>query len=678
MNTPIRYPLHRVAPNRRGRPDARGTAITPLAGAALAALLLVAPGCEPGHPEYFGTVRPKHPPSELWVNNGGEAQWIDPGKCSDSNGGDVIWNTFAGLVEAHPKTLEPMPDIAQDWTLSEDGTQYTFYLRPSRWSDGTELTAHDFEWSWKRLLDPKTASKYAYIAYAITNAEAFNLKALFVSGLPTSTPIEALKTFIEEAAPVKRIDVSADPQGFLVFIGGEDEQLATNRALALQQLNGADFQGHTIEARVADGSLVGVRALDDHTLQVTLNNPIPYFVQLLTFYSFMPVPRHVIERLEAEGINTDLWTRPDHIVSNGAYVLKEWRFRQYMLFEKNAEYWDAASVPTPRVKAYLVDSYNTALNMYATGEIDFPGGNTSLPAEFMEYLQQYKDYHADPYLAAYFYWFNTEAPPLDNLKVRQALSLAVNREDIVKYVTRAGQIANADLVPKGLPGYEGLNRPLFDPERARQLLAEAGYPNGEGMPPITLIYNTSEGHKQVAEAVQQMWKKNLGIHVNIENLEWKVYLKRMEMMDFQVARMGWIGDYQDPYTFLDLLLPASGNNHSNWSDEQFVELLKEANRTQDAAARMELLREAEDFALKNQPVLPIYTYTRTQMIKPYVRGMWGNFLDRHPWKYVWIDDRWYDGVPSEPAVDEPPPIRPRVPPAGKDVGQAPTDTHSAT
>ncbi len=616
-------------------------------------------GCDSSDPEYFGTTVPQHGPEVLWLNNGGEAQWIDPGRCSDSNGGDVILNTFAGLVESHPKTLEPMPDVARDWDISADGKVYTFHLRETRWSDGVPVTAHDFEWSHKRLLAPALASKYAYIAYPLKNAEAYNMQALFLTGVDLATSLEDVRDLVAEVIPVERVDISHDPPGFCVFIGGDDDQRDALRKRAILQLNGRRLAGQSLTVRVADSTLVGVEALDASTLRFTLENSIPYFLHLLSFYSFMPVPRHVLDRLEDQGINPDLWTRPQHIVSNGAYTLKEWKFRQFMRFEKNPHYWNAANVRTPEVKAYLVESYNTSLNMYRAGEIDFPGGNLALPSEFMDHLQQFHDYRYDPYVAVYFFWFNTTRPPLDKLEVRQALSLAIDRTAIVKYIKRGGETPTADVVPQGLAGYPGLNSPLFDPERARQLLEAAGYPGGQGMPPITLIYNTSEGHKQIAEAAQQMWKDNLGIHVNIENQEWKVYLKSMETMDFQIARLGWIGDYPDPYTFLDLLLPKSGNNHSNWSDERFSELLREANQTIDQETRIARLLEAERYAMTQQPLMPLYVYTKTTLIKPYVRGVWGNYMDRHLWKYVWIDERWYDGVPSEPVVDSPPPLTPR-------------------
>ena len=612
--------------------------------------------CESSRSDYFGTVRPKHDPDILWMNNGAEPQWIDPGKCSDSNGGDVIWNTFAGLVEAHPATLEPMPDIAHNWTMSDDGAEYTFFLRDTDWSDGYKLTAHDFEWSWKRVLDPATASKYASIAYVLKNGAAFNQRALFLRGVDPDIPEVDVRGFMESAIPVERLEACSEPPGFFVYPDGDVDEIPKLRQHAVETLNKGFLAGQRVELSVVDSSIVGVEAVDNFTLRVRLENPIPYFLNLLSFYTFMPVPRHVIEQLKDKGFNPDLWTRPRNIVSNGAYVLKEWKFRQYMLFEKNPRYWNADRVRTPQIKAYMVESYNTCLNLYRTGEIDFPGGNTSLPGEFMDHLRAFKDFSNEPYLGCYFYWFNMKEPPLDNPQVRKALSLAIDRQSLVEHVTRAGQIPTADLVPDGLAGYDSLKSPLFDPDKAKRLLAAAGYPNGIGFPHLTLIYNTSEGHKQVAEAAQQMWKDHLEIDVRIENQEWKVYLKNLELMNFQMARMGWIGDYPDPYTFLELLSKHSGNNHAGFSDKHYDALLTQASRTTDPADRLAILRQAEQYAVEQQPLLPLYVYTRSQMIKPYVKGIWSNYQDRHAWKYIWIDERWYDRVPQVPSGDSPPPM----------------------
>ncbi|MCH2128052.1 MAG: peptide ABC transporter substrate-binding protein [Pirellulaceae bacterium] len=617
--------------------------------------------------EYFGITRPQHSTDVLWVNNGAEAQWIDPGKCSDSNGGEIIFNTFAGLVQAHPATLEPMPDIARDWDVMDDGRRYLFHLRSSKWSDGKPLTAHDFEWSVKRLLDPRTASKYANAAYDLKHAKAYNLRAILVTGVPDSTQLEEFSRWSQRVTSdmhgveITAMDACPDLGGFFVYLGGGkyvegDHQRRTEiRRQVMDRFAQVRYDGQTLTVKTTDNNVIGIQALDDLTLQIDLEHPVPYFLNLLTFYSFMPVPRHVMERLEIEGVNTNLWTRPEHIVSNGPYRLLRWRFRQSMDFEKNPYYWNVDEVRTPNVRISMVESYNTALNLYYTGEIDFPGGNTSLPAEFMDTLRNFKDFRSDPYLGVYFYWFNTKQPPMDDPKVRQAFSLSVDRQSIVEYVTRAGQIPTADLVPDGLAGYEGLQNSLFDPERARQLLTEAGYPDGQGLPSVTLIYNTSEGHKQIAVAIQQMWKEHLNVDVQIQNQEWQVYLSKLEQMDFQIARMGWIGDYPDPYTFLDLLASYSGNNHSGLADAEYDALLQKSKTQQDPAKRLDILRQAEQRLLSQQPVLPIYVYTRSQLVKPYIQGFWSNYQDRHPWKYLRIDPHWYEES-AEQELEAPPPL----------------------
>lgn len=541
--------------------------------------ILAATGCQPTESRYFGATTPRHGPDELWINNGSEPEWLDPNTCSDGAGGEILWNTFAGLVQAHPATLEPMPEIATHWDVSADGRMYTFHLRPSLWSDGRPLTAHDFVYSFRRLVDPATASKYA------SNGAIFKGGAAVCRG---------------EAAP----------------------------------------------------ETLGVRAIDDLTLHVELEDPLPYFLPFLTFYSFMPIPRHLFEDLDRRGIDAALWTRPEHVVCNGPYRLTEWRFRQRMVFEKNPRYWDVANVRLERVRVAMVESATTTLAMYAYGDLDWPGSNTAPPAEFMERLRRHDDLQSHPYLGAYFYWINTTAKPLDDPRLRRALSLAIDRRALVDYVARGGQTPTADLVPDGLAGYRGLGRPLFDPAAARRLLMEAGYASGADVPSITVIYNTAEGHKQIAEAIQQMWREHLGIDVRLENQEWNVFLTNAGLTNFQICRMGWTGDYADPFTFLELLQSACGNNHSNWRDAAYDRLLREANRDGDRAARLETLRAAEALALAEQPLIPLFFSSRPQLVKPYVRGIWGNQQDRHPWKYISID---VDFDPAKPRPADPPP-----------------------
>ena len=634
----------------------------------IAAVLLLIVGCERGDSEYFGTTAPRHPPDELCINNYSEPQWIDPGRCADGVGGDVVWNIFAGLVEFHPVSLEPIPDIAKSWEVSEDGLIYTFHLRESVWSDGTPLTAHDFEWSWKRVLDPKLGSKYVGNMYLFANGEARTTGALYVSKLPDNASAREIEAINDACRAVSdslnnSIDATVDrvervnwPElGAMVYLKGSTDK----KTILRDELKRAIRERFSSEVniRVADDSIVGIRAIDDYTLETRLRNPVPYFLRFVSFYTFLPVPRHVIEKLERQGINPNYWTRPEHIVSNGAYQLREWRFRQHMVFEVNPRYWNSAHPKLCRIRKIttpMVESYNTCLNLYYAGEIDYPGSNVNLPAELLDRLTNYKDYRFDPYLAVYFFWLNVDEPPLDNVKVRQALSLAIDREQITKYVTRGGQIPTRDLVPDGVAGYEGLKRSIFNPDHARKLLAEAGYPDGKGLPEITLKYNTSESHKQIAVSMQQMWKKNLNIDVIIENLEWQVHMRDLKAHRFQIGRLGWIADYSDPFTFLELLTTKCGNNHSNWSNAEYDHLIEKANQTSDANQRLQIFRQAEAIAMSEQPIIPIYVYTRPMMVKPYLKGLWGNYLDRHQWKYCWIDERWYDGIP-ETVVDDPPP-----------------------
>ena len=600
---------------------------------------------------YFGTTQPRHPADELWINNSGEPEWIDPGKCSDATGGEVISNLFAGLAEPHPETLAPIPELAIRWDISADGRTYTFHLRSSFWSDGTPLTAEDFVWSWRRGCSTPTRPHVTAACCTLLKMAKRTMNAR--CGSPGASDANAVRTMFAAHLPVEQVVVAHDPNGVFVFVGGPEADKARNLGLALA-LNGTTLGQGTLQVLRTPDTLVGVRALDPLTLEVQLEDPVPYFLNLVAYHTFKPVPRHVVHALEQQGLNTDLWTRPENIVSNGPYVLTSWHFKHYFTYAKNPRYWDAAHVRIARVKVFEVESVNTALNLYRDGDLDWIGANTPLPSEFLSFLQRYKDTHRDPMLSVYFYWVNTQEPPLDDVRVRRALSLAIDRNALVQYIARGGQIPTAELVPDGLAGYRALHRPLYDPNEARALLAQAGY-GAKPLPPVTLIYNTSEGHKQVAEAVQEMWHKVLGIDVQIENQEWKVFLKNVELHNFSLARMGWVGDYPDPTTFLhDVLSQHAGNNLSGWHDPAYEALLTRANRTVDKAARLELLRQAESVAMDAQPMIPLYVYTRSYVRKPYVRGFWPNYQDRHSIKYMWIDERFYDGQEHAELVEPSP------------------------
>ncbi len=523
-------------------------------------------GCQQVDNPYFGTATLRHSPDELRFNNGAEPRHIDPGKCSESSGGEIANNLFSGLTDYDPATSAPVPDLATSWDISPDGLVYTFHLRPSQWNDGTPLTAHDFEWSWKRVLRPETESVYTSILSDIKG-------------------------------------VSAVTQGS------------------------------------ASPDSIGVHAIDDHTLRVELEHPVPHFLELVAYYTFRPVPRHHLEKFKAQGLDETLWTRPEYIVSNGPFNLKEWKFRQYFLLERNPLYWDAKNVKIKFARLYTIEEAHTALNMYRAGEIDWLGPSMDVPAEFIDSLKHYKDYVQTPHLGVYYYWLNVKKPPLDDVRVRKALALAIDRQSLVTHITRGGEIPIASLVPDGLAGYKALPIPLYDPDLARKLLAEAGYPGGKNFPHLRVIYNTLTHHKQVAEAIQEMWQRNLGIQIDLENREWKVFLDELDSGEYHIARMGWIGDYADPNTFLqEILASYSDNNRSGWKDPTYDRLLKEANNTVNRQERLNRLQMAESHAMDAMPLLPLYVYTRKFLVKPYVHGWHPNMRGIYPLKYFWLEE----------------------------------------
>lgn len=624
-------------------------------GVGLACCGALGSGCSDkgGSPGYYGVTRPKHGPKELWYNLGGNPEWVDPALASDSQSSQVLDNLFEGLVRLHPQTLQPIPGVAQGWRISEDGKRYLFELRSSQWSDGRPVTAYDFEYSLRRVLDPNTGSRYAVLLYPLLQAEAVNRRAIRVDvGRPVDE--KALAVWAEQVMPIDRVVLTPDGRGGFLFaksLLSAEQRQAHVRSLAALPLDGKPI-ALVRESQLED---VGVRALSDTVLEMRLSAPVPYWLSILGLYTAMPVPRHLLQSLHKQGIPEVHWTRPEHIVVNGPFRLTEWVFRSHLVLSKNPRYWEAQRVALERVRMLMVESYNTTLNLYRAGELDHMGQSTGIPAEMMGLLAGYRDFQRYDMLSVYYLVLNTTHGALKDVRVRRALSLALNRAHLIEYVTRGGQRATADMVPDGLAGYQGLDLPLYDPEQARELLKAAGYGPERPLPTLRYKYNTSEGHKQIAEALQQMWKAELGINVQLENEEWRVYLKSTVQGNFEIARMGWVADYADPATFLELFLSENDNNRSGWSSPEVDRLLRAATVETDKAQRLRLMRNAEALALAAQPVIPLYVYTRSELAKPYLRNAYRNAQARVQFGYMSIDERYYAGCP-EPRPNDPLPI----------------------
>jgi oligopeptide transport system substrate-binding protein len=568
--------------------------------AALAATLL-APACDPPASDaYFGTTsRAGKDPATLYANAFTEPEHIDPGLVYDWTSGSMTLQLFEGLAVHDPQNGRPVQGVAVRWDRSADNRVYRFYLRPNaRWSDGKPVTAHDFEYSWKRVVNPKTASKGAGNLYLIKNAERFH-------------------------------------------------------------------KGRAAEAEV------GVKALDDLTLHVELERPAPYFVDLTCSPSLAPVRRDVIEAFEALGVPAS-WTRPESIVTNGAYTLEDWRFRYEITMVKNRHYWDAERVKIRRVIWMLVSDQHATMNLYKSGELDLMG-ESSLPAPYISSLSTKKDFLSFPWLGTYYYLFNSKKPPLNDVRVRRALNLATDKRQIVDSILHGAAPVATHYVPDytgggyaeqaasdKAAGADPFNMPgaVYNPEQARALLEEAGYPIerrgggflARGFPPIEILYNTVEEHRQIAVAVQAMWRQNLGVSATLRSEEWRVMLKSIRDGQYQVARLGWVAEYNHPHSWLGAFVSGNPQNPTGCADPAFDALLARAASAPDPSESIRLYREAEAMALSAMCRMPIYFRARSTMVKPWVKGFFGSPRDAHLVKWMWIDPEWKSNPESSPAM----------------------------
>ena len=382
-----------------------------------------------------------------------------------------------------------------------------------------------------------------------------------------------------------------------------------------------------------DFAAVGVAAVSDRELEVRLRYPVPYFLSLLNHHSTFPVHPPTILRFGAIDQRGTRWTRPGNYVGNGPFTLESWRLNHHIAVARNPRYWDADSVALNGIRFLPIDQAQTAERMFRTGALHVSPG---LPVDKIAvYRRDHPRYiRISPYFGTYYYLFNTRRAPFDDARVRRAFSMSIDRRRIVEHVTQGGQAPAYAFTPPDPGGFSPHRGVVEDLDRARALLADAGYPAARGFPPVELLYNSSENHRKIAVALQQMWKRGIGVDVRLANQDWKVYLASRRNGDYDIARAGWIGDYLDPNTFLDLLVGGSGNNHTGWRNARYDALIARAARAVERAERFALFQRAERMLAEHSPVLPIYVYTNIALVRPEVRGWHANLLDRHPYKHV--------------------------------------------
>lgn len=584
----------------------------------------------------WAVLRVQLPSADFTFVNETEIKSLDPHNVTGEPEHRILQSIFEGLTRLDAKTLKPLPGVAESWDISEDKKVYTFHLRKDAvWSNGEPVTAHDFVYSGRRFLDPQTAAEYAYQAWYIKNGRRYSLGA---EGIGPGDPVEVELNEPPAGSPpfaraqviygrLTRVDGQGKERAFVVDVDGRERRYRAGDKGESQ--DGAE----PCKQVLLDFREVGVRAIDDHTLETTLENPTPYWLDLTIYHALLPVNQRCIETY-----GSPRWTDPDHIVTNGAFRIALRRIRDRIRLVKSNNYWDREHVKLDVIDALAVTSQVTTVNLFETGKADWI---TNPPAivlrELLKPGRPREFLNPRPFLCTYYYMLNTKRKPLDDVRVRRALALAVNRSEITSTALGAGEVPAYSLVPPGIPGYESPTLGNEDVAQAKQLLAEAGYPDGHGFPKLEIMYNSDEAHETIAQLVRKQWEQNLGLNLDTRNEEWGSYMASVREMEYWVARRAWVGDYLDPNTFLDMMVTGGENNGTGWSNAEYDGLIAAARAEVDETKRLELLRRAEQILMDEVPIIPMYYYVSKNMVKPYVRGFYRNLLDDHPLRQIWID-----------------------------------------
>jgi oligopeptide transport system substrate-binding protein len=390
--------------------------------------------------------------------------------------------------------------------------------------------------------------------------------------------------------------------------------------------------------KISDFAQVGAHAPDDHTLVLQLRLPVPYLPRMVCHASWFPIHQATIEKFGRVDQRGTRWTRPGNYVGNGPFVLTEWNPHQIIRVTKAPTYWNRDQVRLNEIDFYPIEDNTTEEAMFRSRELHI---TSTMPIGKIAVYQHDPAIssllHQKIYLATYYYCFNVKKPPLDDVRVRRALAYAINRRELVDRVSLGGQAPAGHLTPPGTAGFFATADVPFDAGKARQFLAEAGYPGGKGFPSLELLYNTSEGHRQIAEAIQQMWRRELGIGVTLRNEESKVQQDTLHQHNYQIARYAWVGDYVDPSTFLDVMLSDNLNNFTGWKNAEYDRVVSEADHAPDEQRRFELYQRAEQILADECPIAPLYFYTRNNLRRPDVKGWYDNLLDEHPYTGVYLE-----------------------------------------
>jgi oligopeptide transport system substrate-binding protein len=653
-----------------------------LTGLAIASLVFGCISCRAlaTNEAFFGKVSPPNANILRYVN-GGEPESLDPPLSSGQPEARIFMALYEGLVEYDPKSLNAIPAIAERWYVNDDSSEFVFLLRKNaRWSNGDPITAHDFVYSIRRALAPETLSRSAAIAYYIKYAPAFNAAQVFVRD-PQTGQFLLEKDFSadgsETAESLSQKTISApellSPAGsdsadsakqstpetqFHQFMHSPARLTLPGSEKARAKLLGANpklqttLEGKEFVKVTAED--IGVEAVDDYTVRISLAQPAPYFTGLLAHQFFRLVPRKVVEKYGEQ------WTDPAHIVTCGPFKLKSWKPYSEVVVERDPMYWDAPNVHLDEIYFYVSTDHPTTMNLYKVGAADAVY-NHSVPNAWLDIIRPKNDYMDAAEAAISCLAINVTQPPMNDLRVRRAFNMAIDKITYSKHKRTTKPLSA--FTPEGIfVGYPQPKGDGFDPEQARKLLGEAGYPvtrkadgtfECEKFPAqdVRFMFSTHSSNKALAEFMQAQWKQNLGVTVLLDNIEFKTYMDSRSKLQYKgFALFIWGADYMDPTTFLNIFLTREGgDNGTGWWDQKYVDLLEEANHTLDRQRRYGLLARAEKYMLDAQPMIPIETPSVNWVKKPYVKGLYPNPASLYAWKFVYIERdsaKWDQDTPS--------------------------------
>lgn len=601
----------------------------------------------------------------LLVGNAAEPRSLDLQLVTGVPENKIISALFEGLIGNHPSKDDVMvPGVATHWEHNKDMTEWVFHLRPdATWSDGTPLGAEDFIFSYHRMLNPLFAAAYAPMLHSIRHAEAYNRdqRVYILCGLDNEFLIkwDVLKRLNCEGngnkikAELKIVEPSKLTKGDLKILLnhlGLDRMGRNHLMLLMNDLSLFDWpesfdkasQQLVIERLIQyidqgeydlfERAQLGIKAIDSHTLLIQLREPVPYLPSMVRHNTWYPVPKHVITKFGKIHDRFSDWSKKDHLIGNGPFKIKDWKYNHYIEVDKNPNYWDRSHVGLNGIKFFPIENPYTETRAFLSGQLHT---TYNLPAELLISTQKkYPQYiKTEPYVGTVFLRLNTQNKTLNHPLIRKAISLSLNRKELCEFVYEGYKPASSFCPRMG--SYQAADILEFDIERAKSLLSQAGFPNGKGLPSLALL--TARPHP-AADAIQASLRK-IGIRLTIEQKDWGSYVAAQQSYQYDMALSAWIGDYMDPTTFLDMWKKDNGNNNTGWSSLEYEKCLTSASHSSLQDARFLFFAKSESILLDELPIVPIAWMSRIYLHHPMVTGWNPLILDNHPWKNISLKDK---------------------------------------